>query len=720
VVDDPGQALEVRGIGRNRCVDALGRAHGPVADDRQPAHDDVSDAGLVEVAQGGGEVVHRCSQTSMQITLLGVPSVTRDGERAVLDTRKALALIAHLALSERPRPREALCDLLWPEHDASHARGALRRTLSTVRGAIGDDGVQASSDSVALQRGPDLEIDVECFRRLAAEGASTDDLGAAVAQYSGRFLDGFALRDSVEFDDWQGIQAEVLSRELGSALRRLVAGLVQRGEHEPALAHARRWLELDALHEPAHRELIRLHALTGDRAAALEQYRDCVRTLSRELGVSPLQETAELYEQVNDGSLTPPAQAAQRPPAASGSVPAPLQLPLVGRERELAALAGAHAASRPEGRLAVIEGEAGIGKTRLFEELARRAIADGAVVLAVQCHDDEAGLPYGPVVELLRAALRRTDSTDEAWPAAVAPQRLADAALLLPELAALRPDTPAPLPLDGPGARVRLLEAVAAVVSAACAGRSPGIVFFDDVHGADEATIDAISYLSRRLEGRALLLVVSWRSEAVQPGHRLRRLAVDAARAGTATIVSPVRLTQDEVGALVQAARPGTPEAGLQRRVYLESEGLPLFVAQYLAAQAGGGTPAHDGLPADVQGFLRRQARRPRRGRPSGAGSRCHDRPLVRSGHRPRGERPRRRGARRGAGGVAGAGRRPRGRRIRARLRLLTPEAALAGLRRDEPRAPATAAPPHRGRPVEGRRRRRARRAGRQAPAPCL
>jgi len=540
----------------------------------------------------------------MQITLLGVPSVTRDGERAVLDTRKALALIAHLALSERPRPREALCDLLWPEHDASHARGALRRTLSTVRGAIGDDGVQASSDSVALRRGPDLEIDVECFRRLAAEGASTDDLGAAVAQYSGRFLDGFALRDSVEFDDWQGIQAEVLSRELGSALRRLVAGLVQRGEHEPALAHARRWLELDALQEPAHRELIRLHALTGDRAAALEQYRDCVRTLSRELGVSPLQETAELYEQVNDGSLTPPAQAAQRPPAASGSVPAPLQLPLVGRERELAALAGAHAASRPEGRLAVIEGEAGIGKTRLFEELARRAIADGAVVLAVQCHDDEAGLPYGPVVELLRAALRRTDSTDEAWPAAVAPQRLADAALLLPELAALRPDTPAPLPLDGPGARVRLLEAVAAVVSAACAGRSPGIVFFDDVHGADEATIDAISYLSRRLEGRALLLVVSWRSEAVQPGHRLRRLAVDAARAGTATIVSPVRLTQDEVGALVQAARPGTPEAGLQRRVYLESEGLPLFVAQYLAAQAGGGTPAHDGLPADVQGFL--------------------------------------------------------------------------------------------------------------------
>jgi len=81
--------------------------------------------------------------------------------------------------------------------------------------------------------------------------------------------------------------------------------------------------------------------------------------------------------------------------------------------------------------------------------------------------------------------------------------------------------------------------------------------------------------------------------------------AVDAARTGAATIVSPVRLTRDEVAALVQAARPGGPAPELERRVYLESEGLPLFVAQYLTAHAdGGAAPAQDVLPADVQGFL--------------------------------------------------------------------------------------------------------------------
>ena len=82
--------------------------------------------------------------------------------------------------------------------------------------------------------------------------------------------------------------------------------LVARGEFEQALPRAQRWLQLDPLHEPAHRELIRLYAWSGDRAAALEQYRTCVRTLSQELGVAPLEETATLYEEVNEGSLAPP------------------------------------------------------------------------------------------------------------------------------------------------------------------------------------------------------------------------------------------------------------------------------------------------------------------------------------------------------------------------------------------------------------------------------
>ncbi len=127
------------------------------------------------------------------------------------------------------------------------------------------------------------------------------------------------------------------------------------------------------------------------------------------------------------------------------------------------------------------------------------------------------------------------------------------------------------------------------------------MVFLDDVHAADEATLEAIAYLGRRLTGRSLLLVLGWRTERVPPGHRLRRLAVDLARDGRATIVSPGRLDEDEVGGLVRSMVPGGSTPDLERRVYLESEGLPLFVAEYLAGMGVGGEAT---LSSQAKGLL--------------------------------------------------------------------------------------------------------------------
>ena len=540
---------------------------------------------------------------AVEVTLLGPPRVERGGAPVTFDTRKALALLARLALAERPHSRETLCELLWPAHEPDRARGALRRTLSTLRGAVGEELLETTGDTITLKHGPHFVLDVERFRVLAADGASLESLSDAVELFSGGFLEGFTLRDSPEFDDWHMRTAESLDRELGSALRRLVELLAKRGDYDRALPHARRWLDLDPLHEPAHRELIRLYGWSGDRAAALEQYRDCVRTLSQELGVAPLEETAALYDQVNDGSLAPPREAVTVSPApARAGAGAPPELPLVGRAREVAALVAAHAGARPDGGLAVIEGEAGIGKTRLASELMRHAQARGAIVLAATCHDDEAGLPYGPVVELLRGAAGNAQA--RGWPCSVPAQRLADASLLLPELAELRADLPGPLPLDGPGAQVRLLEGVTTVIGAACEGPEPGVVFVDDVHAADEATLDTISYLGRRLRGRALLLLIAWRSEALPPGHRLRRLVADLLREGRATISRPARLEEDEVATLVQAASVGDALPDITRRVYVESEGLPLFVAEYLVALRAGGETVEEALPTQVRSVL--------------------------------------------------------------------------------------------------------------------
>ena len=112
---------------------------------------------------------------------------------------------------------------------------------------------------------------------------------------------GFALRSSAEFDDWQADQAETYRRELTGALERLARGRIVGGSWEAAITAARRWLELDPLHEPAQRLLMTALAAAGESAAALRQYRECARILDRELGVAPLAETTALAETIRDG-----------------------------------------------------------------------------------------------------------------------------------------------------------------------------------------------------------------------------------------------------------------------------------------------------------------------------------------------------------------------------------------------------------------------------------
>ncbi len=535
---------------------------------------------------------------SVEIALLGPPQVVRDGKPVRFDTRKAIALLAHLALSEGPRSRDALCELLWPRHDSERARGALRRTLSTLRGAIGEEWVETPGDAVVLREASGLELDVARFRALTADGGSLENLSKAVELFSGEFLEGFALRDSPEFDHWQLGVADVLRRELSSALRRLVESHSERGQSDQALASAERWVVAEPLQEPAHQALIRLYAASGDRAAALRQYRQCVRMLSQELGVAPLEDTTALFEQVSEGTLRPPA--VRKPAAPDSRRPrGPRELPLVGRTAELEALLKAHRSAAGGGVLAVVEGEAGIGKSRLCTEFAAVVESEGAIVLSARCHEDQAGLPYGPVVELLSSAL----ATAETWGNSVAPERLADAALLLPELAGLREDLPDPRSLSVPGAHVRLMDAVGSVLEAASRGTAAGVLFLDDVHAADEATVDLFAYLARRLGDRALLVLMSWRSEAVRPGHRLRRLSAELARNDATRIVRLGRLGEADVAELLRATEPGlSPE--LEGRVFRESEGLPLFVAEYVGALATGEDLEGGAVPNEVRGLV--------------------------------------------------------------------------------------------------------------------
>jgi DNA-binding SARP family transcriptional activator/predicted ATPase len=546
---------------------------------------------------------------ALRIALLGPPRVELDGEPIQVDTRKAIALLAYLAVAPERHGRDVLAELLWPDHDQEHARGALRRTLSTLNKALGA-GWLAADRTTAGFADTGFWLDVELFERLLescrGHGHPPDDvcpdcaepLREATRLHRGDFLAGFALRDSPSFDDWQYLQAERLRRELAGALARLVRIESDQARWDEAIEAARRWVAVDPLHEDAHRQLMRVSAWSGRRAAALRQYQACVRVLDEELGVAPLEETTAVYQAILDNRLPPPAAAtvagtgavAERPAAA----PAPAALaPLVGRAGEWTAMLAAYDAVEQEGHLVVIEGEAGIGKTRLAEDFAAHATARGGVVLAGQCYGEEVGVAYGPFVEALRAALPGAGRLAE-LPA----HWLAQVALLLPELADLYPGLPAPQPAGEPAMRRQFFEGISQALHTACAGPVPGVVFLDDLHWADDATLDVLAYLVHRLRGRPLLVVVTWRSEQVPAGHRLRRLAADALRAGHATHLGLGRLSEAQVAELVLAVAPD--QAGAEARLYQRTEGVPFFVLEHLAA-----LPAEGQLPGGVRDLLR-------------------------------------------------------------------------------------------------------------------
>ncbi len=220
------------------------------------------------------------------VAVLGAPRIERDGALVAFDTRKATALLSYLAVTARPQRRETLAALLWPEADDARARSALRRTLSVVRKELGDLGPTITRDEVELVDRDGVTIDVRAFL-TAAESADVEEVASAATLWRGDLLAGFTLRDSPAFDDWQAREAERLRRVMASVCARLVDARATAGELADAVLHAERWLDLDPLHEPAHRTLMHLHAQRGDRSAAVHQYRRCVRIVDEELGVAP-------------------------------------------------------------------------------------------------------------------------------------------------------------------------------------------------------------------------------------------------------------------------------------------------------------------------------------------------------------------------------------------------------------------------------------------------
>ena len=523
----------------------------------------------------------------LDIRLLGSPEILVDGVPLAVDTRKALAILALIATDGRSYGRSELAAMLWPEADDESARGALRRTLSTLRSALGGEILVVDRAKVGLDASR-IRVDLHELER-AARSRSLPALTSASELARGPYLAGFGLRDSPEFDDWRAARAMAVERTVATVLDELSLAAEAVGDLVGAKRAAARRVELDALDERAHVRLMDVFAASGDRAAALRQYRACVAVLDRELGVAPLPETTVRYEAIRDAvSPSPrqvtPAQIAPEPGA---------RLPMVGRGALMDAIARTHASASPDGRVVVLVGEAGIGKTRLAEAATGDIQARSGTVIAARAYEAERAIAYGLIVELLRAVLADPER-----------QRLLSAGVmsevgrLLPEVEGRRRRAPTN---ESPTGQARLVAAVADALTALAAGPTPGVIWVDDAQWADSASLEALAYLLRRLPARRLLIVLTWRREDLD-GDQLGFAEMVESLPATTTLTLD-RLDREAIGALATAASGGS-EPGVEAidELLLASEGLPLYVVEALAAGARPGE-----MPNGVRAVLRQR-----------------------------------------------------------------------------------------------------------------
>jgi DNA-binding SARP family transcriptional activator/predicted ATPase len=527
----------------------------------------------------------------LSLSCLGPFQVTLDGQPVThFKSNKVRALLAYLAVeAAQPHPREVLAGLLWPDWPDRDALSNLRYTLSNLRRVIGDRTADPpflliSRDTLQFNVASDFQLDVKDFTDLTgpqdpppsaprsisgpAEPALSR-LEEAVALYRGNFLEGFSLGDSAPFEEWALFTRERLARQMSSALHLLAATHEQRGAYAQAQALARQQVEREPWDEPAHQQLMRALALSGQRGAALAQYETCRRLLAEELGVEPAAETTKLYEQVRDGDLSAPAPhlvlprdlPPEPPPFLQAEERAEVEQPVfVAREGELAQLDGyLNAALSGQGKVVFVTGDAGSGKTALIQAFARHAqAAHPDLVVAGGQGNAHTGIgdPYLPFREILglvtgdveaqwAAGAMTSEQARRLWhlmPLAVEAlvktgrdliDLLVPGALLLERARTLRP-----WPLD-PALLAQLETLVARKTAApnipalqqsalfeeytqvlrALAAQKPLLLATDDLQWADSGSIHLLFHLGRRLAGSCILLLGAYRPAEMALGR---------------------------------------------------------------------------------------------------------------------------------------------------------------------------------------------------------
>jgi DNA-binding SARP family transcriptional activator len=502
---------------------------------------------------------------------LGPIEVTLDGNPAPADLlwRKNLALLIYLARSpRRTRSRDHLVGLLWGDRSETAARHSLSEALRVIRRYAGEASVETSGGQVRLAPGV-VEVDVEHLEQLA----EAEQWEPAAELIAGEFLEGFSVPGASEFEDWLASEREVWRRRGVDVLVRGADALAQSGRTQEASALGSRALSLDPFSERALAASLRCLSLLGDRSGALELYDRFAARLREEVGRELGEETLALVERIRrERSLR--RETGSDWPGGDAAVRAPFE----GRAGELGRLLQAvkRSAAERAATVVILEGESGVGKTRLLEELLARVRLDGFSITSARAVEADQEEPWSGLLAVARGGLAEAGGIG-----AASPEALGAFAEAVPAWRERFPGAPT-VPVFPIGhATVEVLRVAAE--------ERPVVLALDDAQWLDRETAYELGAIIRDLAGAPLTLVLALVPHPARPELDELRSRIGRDLAGEAVRLRP--LDRAALRRLAERMLPGYERVAIDRitrRVATDSAGMPLLAVELLRAVALG------------------------------------------------------------------------------------------------------------------------------------
>ena len=512
----------------------------------------------------------------LRIELFGNLQITAgDQPLAQLNTNRLRSLLAFLVLhTDNPPTREQLAFQLWPESSESQARTNLRQLLHHMRRALPADCslLEMTSQTVRWRRDPSCIIDVVEFASAIARASAAGRRNDSETEVESLETASCLYQDDLArglYDEWLQPKRDHYRQQFEAALVRLSNLYEQRRDYPAAIRHTERLVTHDPIREAHHQRLIHLHIAHHDRASALRAYHQCLRTLRRELGVDPCRETRDLFDRALKSM--PAATAPGHPDAPAHRAPV-----IVGRKQEWQTLTECWRLTAPgRTQMVVLQGEPGIGKSRLADELYDWCLQRGESAARTRCYAAQGQLAYAPIAGWLRADPLRTALSG------LAPSQLTELARVLPEILAENASIRRPGPLAESWERHHFYESLNAMFHKAA---RPLLLLIDDLQWCDQDSFEWMHGLFRSESSAGILLVATLRLEETGREHPYHRLRGELARTGQIREVPLQLLTLEETADLAAGLTEHPLAPSDAARLFRTTQGNPLFVLETVRA----------------------------------------------------------------------------------------------------------------------------------------